>query len=81
MPMLAESTEKAREFAQLLGSVFGLTADQVLRMPLALIGTPDEWVAELKRREREWGIKHLILSGQASGGLHERVAKEIMPRL
>lgn len=81
LPMVTDSTEKGDEFAAGMGGAFGLTADQVKRMPMTLIGTPDECVAELKRREREWGTKHYIMSGFGGPGLAERFAREIAPKV
>ncbi|MBM4246004.1 MAG: LLM class flavin-dependent oxidoreductase [Deltaproteobacteria bacterium] len=81
MPMITETEAKGEEFAAGMGAAFGLTAQQVKRMPMALIGTPDECVAELKRREREWGTKHYILSGFGGPDLAERFAREIASRV
>jgi len=81
MPMITETEAQGNEFAGGMGGAFGLSAEQVKRMPMALIGTPDECVAELKRREREWGTKHYILSGFGGPGLAERFAREIAPRV
>ena len=50
-------------------------------MPLALIGTPEQCVEELQRREREWGVEHLILSGGAGADLLTRFGREILPRV
>jgi probable F420-dependent oxidoreductase len=80
--MLVDSRETAHAFAGSIGGLFGLNAEQVLRMPLALIGTADDCAAELRRREREWGISHYILSqGFAGPGFGERFAGEVMSRM
>ena len=81
LPMITDSTEKGDEFAAGMGGAFGLTPAQVKRMPMTLIGTPDECIAELKRREREWGTKHYIMSGFGGPGLAERFAREIAPKV
>ena len=81
VPMLADSPDAARQFAGMVDGLFGIGEDEVRRMPLALIGTPDEWVAELERRSREWGVGHYILSGLGDPSLIERFANEVMPRL
>jgi probable F420-dependent oxidoreductase len=80
--MLVDSSDAARAVAGNLGSLFGLNAAQVLRMPLALVGTPDDCAAELQRREREWGVTHYIVSsGFAGPGFPERFAREVMPKV
>ena len=53
----------------------------VCKMPIALIGTPEQWVAELKRREKEWGLAHMVLSGSMDRPSLERFAKEVLPHV
>jgi len=79
--MLTESPEAARDFATNLGGFFGLPEPEVRRMPLALIGTPAECVAELQRRAREWGVAHYILSGFGKPANAERFAREVFARV
>ncbi len=51
-------------------------------LPLALIGTPDEIVAELKRREREWGVTLTIISGaRRDAATIGRFVREILPHV
>jgi len=78
---ITDTAEEANGFAQMLGGMFGLTGGDVQRMPLALIGTPEQCVAELKRRQREWGIEHYVLSARGTPGLAERFAREVLPRV
>ena len=79
--MLVDSVEAARAAAGHVGSLFGLGADDMLRMPLALIGTPADCAAELERREREWGVTHYIVSGFSGSDYPERFAREVLPRI
>jgi len=81
MPMIAETEAAGHEFAAGMGSALGLDAAQVKRMPMGLIGTPDECVEELKRRERTWGTRHYIMSGFGGPAVAERFAREIAPRV
>ena len=64
-----------------MGGMLGLSGDQAKRMPMTVIGTPEQWVAELKRREREWGVKHYIMSGFGGPQTAERFAREIAPKV
>jgi hypothetical protein len=52
-----------------------------MRMPMALVGTPAQCIAELKRREREWGTRHYIVSGFGGPALAERFAREVAPKV
>jgi probable F420-dependent oxidoreductase len=81
MPMISDSEDQAHGFAASMGGMFGLSAEQVMRMPMALIGTPPQCIAELKRREREWGTRHYIMSGFGGPALAERFAQEIAPNV
>lgn len=81
MPMNTDSESAGDEFASNMGGMLGLAGDQVKRMPMTLIGTPDQCVAELQRREREWGTKHYIMSGFGGPAMAERFAREIAPKV
>ncbi len=81
IPMIAEDAEAARTFAGNLGGFFGLAEAEVRRMPLALIGTPDECAAELGRRAREWGVTHYILSGYGGAANAARIARDVLARV
>jgi probable F420-dependent oxidoreductase len=78
--MLTDSAAATRATAEGMAPMFGLTPEQVLRTPLALIGTPEECITELKRRAREWDVSQVIFSGGAEHQM-ERLAQEVMPHL
>lgn len=78
---ITDTAEEATGFAAMLGGAFGLAAEEVQRMPLALIGTAESCAAELRRRAREWGLDHYVLSARATPGLAERFAREVLPRV
>jgi alkanesulfonate monooxygenase SsuD/methylene tetrahydromethanopterin reductase-like flavin-dependent oxidoreductase (luciferase family) len=61
--VLAESRETAIKSAEMMASAFGMAAETLLQSPLALIGTPDECIAELKRRAKEWSVSQFIFAG------------------
>src|SRR4030095_13956333 len=56
-----ESTSATAAIAERLGAVFGLAPDALRRHPIALVGTADEMIAELRRRERVHGLSLLAL--------------------
>jgi len=43
--------------------MFNTTPDGMLHSPLALIGTPEQCIAELQRRAREWDVTQVVFSG------------------
>ena len=79
--VITDTPEAAAQMAGGIGGMFGLDAAEVQKMPLALIGTPKQCIDELKRREREWGLTHYILSERASPGFAERFSAEIRPHV
>jgi probable F420-dependent oxidoreductase len=78
--MLTDGAAATRQNAEMFGGMLGLPPEEVVRSPLTLIGTPDECVAELQRRRREWGVAETIVSGRDEG-LIRRLAKEVIPRV
>ena len=81
MPMIADTEAAAHDFAKGMGSMFGLSPEQVMRMPMALIGTPAQCVAELQRRAREWGTRHYVMSTFGGPQTAERFAREVAPKI
>ena len=59
---LTESPAHTRALADGLGRVFDLAPDEVLRHPVVLVGTAEEMVAELRRRERTHGLTLLAIN-------------------
>ncbi len=59
---LTDSPSQTRELAEQMAQVFGVSADQILSHPVSLMGTPDELIAELKRRERAHGLSLLAIN-------------------
>ena len=78
--MLTDSPAASRSTAESFGAMLGLPPDEIVRSPLTLIGTPDECVRELKRREREWGIAETIVSAR-SDDVVRRLATEVLPHV
>jgi probable F420-dependent oxidoreductase len=75
--MLTDSSAATRATAEGMAPLFGLTPDEVLRTPLALIGTLEECVTEIKRRQRQWDVSQVIFSGGAEHHMR-RIAEEVM---
>ncbi len=78
--LVTDSAEATRTTAESFGRMLGLPAEEVLRSPLSLVGTPEECVAELRRREREWEIEETIFSVR-SDDLLRRLGEQIVPHV
>jgi probable F420-dependent oxidoreductase len=59
---ITDSRDATRKTAEMLGPMLGQTPEGILASPMSLLGTPDECVAELKRRAKEWGVSQFIFS-------------------
>ena len=81
MIMITSTEEEGAQMAEALAGGFGLDPAEATRMPMALVGTPEQCIAELQRREREWGIEHLVISGGAGQEAIGRFACEILPHI
>ena len=81
MTTLTNTEEEAAKMTQAVAGGFGLEPAIACKMPIALIGTPEQWVAELRRREKEWGLAHMVLSGSMDRPSLERFAKEVLPHV
>ncbi len=57
-----ESSAQTQAVAEGLGGVFGLPPDALRRHPIALVGTPEEMIEELRRRERFHGLSLLAVN-------------------
>jgi probable F420-dependent oxidoreductase len=60
--VFTDSPEMTRNVAEGMAPVFRQTAEGILQSPLALIGTPEECVRELRRRRDQWGVEQFIFS-------------------
>ncbi|MGH7897805.1 MAG: LLM class flavin-dependent oxidoreductase [Candidatus Binatia bacterium] len=63
--MLTESRRHAEDALAGMAPVFGTTPEGMRQSPMALIGTPEDCIVELKRRVRDWDIQQFIFSGGA----------------
>jgi len=76
--MITDSAEATRAMSDAMAGFLGVPTDLVSRSPLALIGRPDECVAELRRRAKDWEVEQVIFSIQQPTVL-ERIGREILP--
>jgi probable F420-dependent oxidoreductase len=78
--VLTDSPAATRETAAGLGAVFAAPPEVVRAMPLALVGTPEECVAELRRRAQVWHVGEFVFpfTGEA---MLRRLAEEVLARL
>jgi probable F420-dependent oxidoreductase len=76
---ISDSREASRKAAEMMASMFSQTADQILASPMILIGTPDQCIAELKRRAKEWGTSQVIFTGEV--GQNEKLMRDLREKV
>lgn len=74
------SASESADTAAGVGSLFGLEGPDVLRHPALLIGTPEEMVDEMKRRNEKHGLELVGIHPGSDEGL-ERFGREVLPKL
>jgi probable F420-dependent oxidoreductase len=57
---VADTAAAARQTAETMAPMFQMTPEAVMKSPVALIGTPEQLVVELKRRAHDWSISQFI---------------------
>ena len=78
---LTETRADARSAVEGMASMFGVPASALLQSPLFLVGTPEDCIAELKRRQKAWDLSEVVLSGTSAPDLLERFGREILPHV
>ena len=63
---LAVLTDDAHALATAAAPAFGITAEQAMASPHALVGTVDECVAAIEGWRERWGISYISLTGDAA---------------
>jgi probable F420-dependent oxidoreductase len=58
---IAQITHQRRELADALAPAFGVTAEMALQSPIALIGSVDEVIEDLRARRERWGYSYIVL--------------------
>ena len=78
--LITDSPATTRSTAESMAPMFGTTPEGMLHSPMALIGTPEECVAELKRRQREWDLSQVIFSFAGERGM-KQLAEEVLKHM
>lgn len=78
--LLTASPAATVEACGMLAGFFNTPPEAVPRAPLGLVGTPEELVAEIRRRQREWDVSQLVFS-VSDAALVERLGREVLPAL
>jgi len=78
---LTESRAAAQSVVEGIAGMFGVPPAAILASPLFLVGTPDDCIAELRRRQRDWELSEVVLSGAGAPDLLERFGREILPQI
>ena len=78
--IITDSEAATRSAAEGIAGFLRLLPEAVTQSPLSLIGTPEECIAELKRRMRAWELSQIVFSF-ADEGIMRRLAEEILPHV
>jgi probable F420-dependent oxidoreductase len=79
--IVTDSAAATKSMAEGMAPMFGTTPEGLRQSPMALLGTPDECIKELKRRQREWDVSQVIFSGALGELGLKRLAEEVMPHV
>lgn len=78
--MITDSPAATQTACEMLSGILGVPPAAVPQAPLGLVGTAEELVTEIRRRQREWDISQLVFSVQ-DAALLERLGREVLPAL
>ncbi len=78
--ILADSPAQSQAAAERMSAVFSTQPDAVRRSPMALIGTPEECVTELRRRANVWDVSEVVFSGVRDDAIR-RLGEQVLPRV
>jgi probable F420-dependent oxidoreductase len=78
--VITDSPAATQAMAEGMAPMFNTTAEAMLQSPMALIGTPEQCVAELQRRQREWDVSQVIFSFVGEDVMR-RLAEHILARV
>jgi probable F420-dependent oxidoreductase len=78
--IVTDSPAATLSMAEGMAPMFGTTPELLLRSPMALIGTPEQCIAELRRRQREWELSQVTFSFAGEEALR-RLAQDVLPHV
>jgi alkanesulfonate monooxygenase SsuD/methylene tetrahydromethanopterin reductase-like flavin-dependent oxidoreductase (luciferase family) len=78
--VMTTSTRKTQETAEQLSGFFGLSPAELLTHPVGLVGTAEEMVEELRRREQTHGLGLLAINFTSREQLRE-FGERVLPKL
>jgi probable F420-dependent oxidoreductase len=78
--IVTDSDDATRAAAQGLAGFFRMPAEVVGQTPLALVGTPEQCVAELKRRAKTWEVEQFVFSFSDEATMR-RLAEDVVPHV
>lgn len=78
--LLTDSPAATQSVAEGMAPMFNTTPEGLLHSPMALVGTPEQCIAELKRRGREWELSQVIFSFAGEDAMR-RLAQEVLPHV
>jgi probable F420-dependent oxidoreductase len=76
----ADSAAGARRMREAVASFLKISPDAATRAPLSLVGTSDDMIAELRRRESAWEVREMVFQFQDQKVV-ESFARDVMPAL
>lgn len=78
--ILTDSSAATQRTLENVAGMFGATPDAIRHSPHFVIGTPEECIAELKRRVQAWDLSQIIfpLNDEA---MIQRLAREVLPHV
>ncbi len=78
--IITDSAAATQSMAEAMAPMFNTTPEGIMQSPMALIGTPEQCVTELKRRQREWDISQVIFSFMGDEPMR-RLAEQVLPHV
>jgi len=78
--VITDSPAATQAMAEGMAPMFNTTAEAMLQSPMALIGTPEQCIAELQRRRREWDVSQVIFSFVGEDVMR-RLAEHVLPHV
>ena len=78
--IITDSAAATDSMAAGMAPMFNTTPEGMRHSPLALIGTPEQCIAELKRRQQAWELSQVVFSFSGEANMR-RLAEEVLPHV